>query len=567
MDRQSSTRQREQGSGQILNRRNIVKGAVGVAAAGAGAAALTAATASRAAAAVQATTVESGAVAPAVVGLNDAATITVDASLGNDFRVTIGGNRTMSTPANPTDGQKITFQVTQGTAGPYTLSWASGYQFSAGLPQPTLSTTAGDTDLLCFIYNSTKSAWLLAAFLNGFAGSTSSPSPSPSTTSASPSPSPSTSTTTPPPPGYRLFPTTAGPATAVSYSGPFEAGVVFGVTTGGCWLDGYWWWVCGSGQSTSPQKFCLWQTYNGQQGIVVPGSVVTSGTLNAEAWNFVPLAASLPIAIGATYVAATGFSNGFPDTNSQFGSGQPYGAGIVNGPLTAYSDATGSMPSPFKNDQGVFSVASTDPTASMPIYGSSASNFWIDLQVGTTPPTGTSYRLWPGYPRIPGSLNSDTAGYTLATEVKLSQSCTLDNIWYFSASGAGVLPSRCGIWSVSSQSVVAGTNNTSPSWSGAAGSGWVACPYSGVTLPAGDYRVAVFYGGGSQWYQTATGYWTSGGAGAGGIISGPLTAPGESGASSPGQSTFNEGSWAYPNTYESGTPGENYWVDIEVTPS
>ena len=57
---------------------------------------------------------------------------------------------------------------------------------------------------------------------------------------------------------YRLFPTTSGPATPVSYSGPFIAGVVMGVTTGGCWLDGYWWWVCGSGQSTSPQKFALW---------------------------------------------------------------------------------------------------------------------------------------------------------------------------------------------------------------------------------------------------------------------------------------------------------------------
>ena len=202
---------------------------------------------------------------------------------------------------------------------------------------------------------------------------------------------------------------------------------------------------------------------------------MTSGALTAGQWNFVPLAAKLPLAIGATYVASTGFSNGFPDTNDQFGSGQPYAAGIVNGPLTAYSDASGSLPSPFKTAQGVFSVASTDPTVAMPIYGSSACNFWVDLQVDTNPPTGTSYRLWPSFPTIPGTLNSDTAGYTLATEFRLSQSCALDNIWYFSAAGAGALPARCAIWSVSSQSVVAGTDQTSPSWSGAAGSGWVAC--------------------------------------------------------------------------------------------
>ena len=544
----------------------MFRGAVGAAAVGvAGGSVLASAAPARAAEA--ATTTETGALAPAVVALTDAATIAVNASLGNDLRVTIGGNRTMGTPTNPADGQKITFQVTQGTGAPYTLSWASGYQFSSALPQPTLSTTAGDTDLLCFVYNSSLGAWLMAAFLNGFTGSTSSPSPSPSptTTSPSPSPSPSTSTTTsspPPPSAYRLFPTIAGPGTAVSYSGPFEAGVVCAVTSGGCWLDGYWWWVCGSGQSTAAQKFALWQTYNGQQGSVVPGSVVTSGTLTAGQWNFVPLAAKLPIAIGATYIATTGFSGGFPDTNAQFGSGQPYAAGIVNGPLVAYSDSSGSMPSPFKNQQGVFSVASTDPTVSMPAYGSSSSNFWMDVQVDTTPPSGTSYRLWPGYPSLPGGLDSDTTGYTLATEFKLSQSCTLDKIWFYSASGAGAQPTRCGIWNVTTQAEVTGTDNSSPTWSGAAGSGWTSCSYSGVTLPAGDYKVAVFYGGGKEWYQTAINYWTSGGTGASGITSGPLTAPGASAATGSQQCTYHQGSWAYPST---GSSGENYWVDVEVS--
>ena len=542
MDRQSSTRQR---AGQALSRRNIFKGAVGAAAVGAGGAVLTAATAAPASAAVQATTVESGALAPAVVNLTDAATIAVDASLGNDFRVTIAGNRTMGNPANPSDGQKITFQVTQGSGGPFTLTWGSGYEFSTGLPQPTLSTTAGQTDLLCFIYNTSKGKWLLAAFVNGF----------------------STTVVTPPPGSYRLFPSTNGPASPVSYNGPFVCGVVAAVTTAGCWLDGYWWWVCPSGQSTSPQKFALWSIYNSSQGSLVANSTVTSGALTAGQWNYVPLPAKLPLALGATYVAATGFSGSFPDTNNQFGSGDPYSAGIVNGPLTAYSDASGSNPSPFKTAQAVFSVASSDPTATLPIYGSSTCNFWMDLQVDTTPPTGASYRLWPSYPTLPGHLDSDTAGYTLGTEFQLSKSCTLDNIWFYSASGATVLPTRCGIWNVSSQSVVAGTDNTSPSWSGAAGSGWVACAYSGVTLPAGDYKVAAFYGGGSEWYQANTSYWGGGGVGASGITSGPVTAPGTSGATSPGQSTFNKGSWAYPQSYDSAGVGENFWVDVEVTPS
>jgi hypothetical protein len=36
------------------------------------------------------------------------------------------------------------------------------------MPQPTLSTSAGQTDLLGFIYNAAKGTWLFAAFVNGF---------------------------------------------------------------------------------------------------------------------------------------------------------------------------------------------------------------------------------------------------------------------------------------------------------------------------------------------------------------------------------------------------------------
>jgi hypothetical protein len=558
---QSSARQQETDSGREFSRRKIFKRAVGVAAVGAaGGPVLSQAPALAAGGSVLdrqatglgrqvttalATTVESGAIAPAVVSLADSATIAVDASLGNDYRVTIAASRTMGNPSNPTDGQKIIFQITQGLAGSSLITWGSAYSFATGLPQPTLSTTAGQTDLLAFIYNASKGKWLLAAFVNGFSSS---------------------AVVAPPKGTYRLFPSTNGPSTPVSYSGPFTTGVVFGVTTGGSWLDGFWWWVCDSGQSTAAQKFALWSLYaSGASGSLVAEGSVTSGALTAGQWNYVTLTAPVPLAMGATYVAATGFTGGFPDTNSQFGSGDPHSAGIVNGPLTAYSDSSGSLPSPFNNAQGVFSVASADPTTTMPIYGSTACNFWMDLQVDTNPPDSASYRLWPSYPTTPGHLDSDTAGYTLATEFQLSASCALDNIWFYSASGAGALPTRCAIWDVNGQTVVTGTDTTSPSWSGAAGSGWVSCGYSDVTLPAGDYKVAVYYGGGSAWYQAATDYWTSG-AGGSGITAGPVTAPSAATATSPGQGTYHAGSWAYPQTYSSGN-GENYWVDVEVTPA
>jgi hypothetical protein len=57
----------------------------------------------------------------------------------------------------------------QGTGGSFVLSYSSNYEFSVGLPSPTLSTTVGQTDLLRFVYDAAKDKWLFVAFVNGFA--------------------------------------------------------------------------------------------------------------------------------------------------------------------------------------------------------------------------------------------------------------------------------------------------------------------------------------------------------------------------------------------------------------
>jgi len=97
------------------------------------------------------------------VALTDAATIAVDASLGNLFRVTLGGNRTMGAPSTPSDGQMVSFEILQDGTGSRTLTWTSGaggFQFDA--PTPTLSTTAGARDFLRFSYNTSANRWIFA---------------------------------------------------------------------------------------------------------------------------------------------------------------------------------------------------------------------------------------------------------------------------------------------------------------------------------------------------------------------------------------------------------------------
>ncbi len=113
------------------------------------------------------TVITAGYVAPAVVGLTDKATIAVDAALGNDFRVTIAGSRTIDDPTNPVDGQRITFQITQGSGGGFTVAWGGAYDFGAA-GAPTLSTAAGKTDVLGFIYNAAQSSWLCVGSALGF---------------------------------------------------------------------------------------------------------------------------------------------------------------------------------------------------------------------------------------------------------------------------------------------------------------------------------------------------------------------------------------------------------------
>lgn len=105
------------------------------------------------------------------VALTDAATIATDASLGNLFRVTLAGNRTLGVPTNPTDGQRVVWEVSQDATGTRTLALASGaggFIFGTDIASITLTTTASKTDFIGAIYNSTANRWRVIAFVKGY---------------------------------------------------------------------------------------------------------------------------------------------------------------------------------------------------------------------------------------------------------------------------------------------------------------------------------------------------------------------------------------------------------------
>jgi hypothetical protein len=88
-----------------------------------------------------------------IVALTDGATITPDYSLGNNYSVTLGGNRTLANPTNLTAGQSGAIVITQDGTGSRTLAYGSYWKFPGGTA-PTLTTTAAAVDVLVYYVES-----------------------------------------------------------------------------------------------------------------------------------------------------------------------------------------------------------------------------------------------------------------------------------------------------------------------------------------------------------------------------------------------------------------------------
>lgn len=91
----------------------------------------------------------------AVVALTDAASITSDFATGNNFSVTLGGNRTLANPSNLVVGQSGVITVTQDATGSRTLAFASNWKFPSGTA-PTLTTTANAVDEIAYYVDSSS---------------------------------------------------------------------------------------------------------------------------------------------------------------------------------------------------------------------------------------------------------------------------------------------------------------------------------------------------------------------------------------------------------------------------
>lgn len=384
----------------------------------------------------------------------------------------------------------------------------------------------------------------------------------------------------------------------------FIVAVGIEVETAGNFLEGYWWY-CGG--QTAAQTFCLWGVTGGTSGgtgsktaVLIPDSTVTtaasgSGKLVANSWNFIPLAAPVPLGIATSYLLCTGFtiSGAFANMANQFNSGGAHPGGIVNGPLVAYSDATAGGTAGTTMPWGGWAQcqfvvgAGTDPTVAPPTGGSNSSNFGMDGQVTDVTPSGYAGPLDPfiNNPAADVAFQVDLdSEYVVATEFWLSQPCYVNYIRHVSPSGAGQVATAADIWRISDQSQQ--FHVSAPSWTGTLGAGWMQYDLPpGTWLPAGQFKVSAYNGNGTGLPTNngatgkSVGYYAPGGRGASNITWGALTIPCVASASTamdsggggpmPGQGTYanpTTGPDQYPGLYAAAAPGQFYWVIAGVTP-
>ena len=89
-----------------------------------------------------------------VVSLTSGTNVATDASLSNNFQLTLGHNATLDNPTNLTAGMVLNFFIDQDGAGGRTLAYGNLFKWPSGTA-PTLTTTASAKNLISCVYDGT----------------------------------------------------------------------------------------------------------------------------------------------------------------------------------------------------------------------------------------------------------------------------------------------------------------------------------------------------------------------------------------------------------------------------
>jgi hypothetical protein len=106
-----------------------------------------------------------------VVTLTDGATVALDAAMGRVHKLVAAGDRTISAPLNPVEGQPLVIEHTaSGAARTLTLTTGSAGAFAFGADVTGLTATAsGMTDYIGAIYDATAARFRVVSYSKGYA--------------------------------------------------------------------------------------------------------------------------------------------------------------------------------------------------------------------------------------------------------------------------------------------------------------------------------------------------------------------------------------------------------------
>jgi hypothetical protein len=104
----------------------------------------------------------SGTIIPNIVATTSTATLTIDASITNQYNVTaLAVTMSLANPTNPTDGQSLKIRI-KDNATAQTLTWSGSTWRAIGVTLPT-TTTISKTMYIGAIYNATDTKWDVVA--------------------------------------------------------------------------------------------------------------------------------------------------------------------------------------------------------------------------------------------------------------------------------------------------------------------------------------------------------------------------------------------------------------------
>lgn len=103
-----------------------------------------------------------------VVTLTYASTIAVNATLGNEFKVTLTGNAVLGNPTGALDGQYLRFAIRQDATGARNLTFDTKYRFGNEIGTPSVDLTANKTSYLGVRYNAQDDDFDVISFVSGY---------------------------------------------------------------------------------------------------------------------------------------------------------------------------------------------------------------------------------------------------------------------------------------------------------------------------------------------------------------------------------------------------------------